>query len=226
MLPLLGIIIGLIIGLFLDIDIPQAYSAYVAVLILAALDSLVGALLASLQKKFNTLLFVTGLLGNALIAVVLSALGDRLNIDLNLAAIFAFGVRIINNFSQVRRFWLHQISDRRRLARSMRDVIDSPIEEEFLDSGHDALLGTVPSDSSAMTAEEVTILAAEQELIPPQAEVLPQLSDAERIHQLEHEITQRLLVIEELRSKPVETADTTEAHEPEKTDRDTSIVID
>lgn len=180
MLPLLGIIIGLIVGLFMDFDIPQAYSPYVAVLILAALDSLVGALSASLQKKFNTLLFVTGLLGNGLIAVVLSALGDRLNIDLNLAAIFAFGVRIINNFSQIRRFWLHQISERRRLSRQMRDVVDtSSTEESFIDNGENEL-GDIPLPS------EDNVMG---DRVRSRKEVL------------EHEIAERLLELDEIRQE-------------------------
>ncbi len=178
MLPLLGIIVGLIIGLFLDIEIPQAYSPYVAVLILAALDSLVGALLASQQKKFNTLLFVTGLIGNGLIAVILSALGDRLNIDLNLAAIFAFGVRIINNFSQVRRFWLQQVSERRRLARQMRDVVDDSIEHDFL--------------------EKVPVITPD---LPIEMEaVLNTSSQLDRISELELEIETRQNEIERLKS--------------------------
>lgn len=218
MLPLLGIILGLIIGLFLDIDIPQAYSAYVAVLILAALDSLVGALMASLQKKFNTLLFVTGLLGNALIAVVLSALGDRLNIDLNLAAIFAFGVRIINNFSQIRRFWLQQISDRRRLARQMRDVIDSPIEEDFLETNSEALLGTIASDSAPMSTEELEALAAEELLSPIHAAVAA--SAEEKIQALEHEIADRLLALENLKAEQLS------ALLPDESEPEEPIVLD
>ncbi len=175
MLPLLGIIIGLIIGLFLDIDIPQAYSPYVAVLILAALDSLVGALLASLQKKFNTLLFVTGLIGNGLIAVVLSALGDRLNIDLNLAAIFAFGVRIINNFSQARRFWLQQLSERRRLSRQMKDVVDAGIEDDFLENKQvqindvplapEEYIAALPREKAAILEQEILERVMELEQI-------------------------------------------------------------
>ena len=178
MLPLLGIIIGLIIGLFLDIDIPQAYSPYVAVLILAALDSLVGALLSSLQKKFNTMLFVTGLLGNALIAVVLSALGDRLNIDLNLAAIFAFGVRIINNFSQVRRFWLHQFSERRRLARQMKDRVDQSISGDFL-------------DKQETDAPETPLTQEEYEAAMPHS----------RMQALEREIANRVVELEQIRQE-------------------------
>ncbi|MDI9469375.1 MAG: small basic family protein [Bacillota bacterium] len=116
MLPLLGIIIGLLIGLFMNVEIPRGYSAYVAIFIVAAFDSLVGAIRANLEERFSLRLLLTGLLGNSLIALFLTALGERLKLELNLAAVFAFVIRIINNFSIIRRLWLEQL-DRRVLQR-------------------------------------------------------------------------------------------------------------
>jgi small basic protein len=109
MLALLGLIIGLVIGLFVNFEIPQAYSTYVGVGILACFDSVIGALAANMQKRFNIKLFISGLVGNSLIAVALAALGDQLGIALYLAAVFAFGNRIFINFSVIRRLWLHKI---------------------------------------------------------------------------------------------------------------------
>lgn len=117
MIPLIGLILGLIIGLLLNFDIPSAYSAYVAVGILAALDSMIGALTATLQNRFNARLFVSGFIGNSAIAVALAALGDQLNLPLNLAAVFAFGNRIFINFSTIRRILLDRW-DERKLKRS------------------------------------------------------------------------------------------------------------
>lgn len=114
MFPLIGLIIGLIIGLLLNFDIPAAYSSYVAVGILAALDSVIGALTANLQSRFNVRLFVTGFLGNSIIAIALAALGDQLNLPLSLAAVFAFGNRIFINFSTIRRIMLEKWDNRRR----------------------------------------------------------------------------------------------------------------
>lgn len=108
MLPLLGLIAGLLLGLFLNVDIPAAYSSYVAVAILAILDSIMGAIVANMKNEFNIRLFVTGLLGNGLIAVAVAALGDQLNLPLNLAAVFAFGNRIFLNFSMIRRMLLER----------------------------------------------------------------------------------------------------------------------
>lgn len=115
MIILIGLIIGLIIGLFLQVDIPPAYSAYVAVVILAALDALVGGLNASMDDSFQTRLFVTGLLGNSLIAIVMVALGDRLNVALDLAAVIVFGTRMFNNFASIRRRLLERQDERNRL---------------------------------------------------------------------------------------------------------------
>jgi len=109
MLALLGLIIGLVIGLFLNVDIPQTYSIYVGVGILACFDSIIGALSSNMQGKFNIKLFVSGLLGNSIIAVALAALGDQLGIQLYLAAVFAFGNRIFINFSIIRRLWLFKL---------------------------------------------------------------------------------------------------------------------
>ena len=114
MLAIIGLILGLVIGLFLNVEIPQAYSTYVGVGILACFDSIVGALAANMQKKFELKLFVSGLLGNSVIAIVLAALGDQLGIQLYLAAVFAFGNRIFINFSIIRRLWLDKMSGEKK----------------------------------------------------------------------------------------------------------------
>jgi len=113
MFPLIGLIIGLLIGLLWNVDIPSAYSSYVAVGILAAIDSVVGALTANLQNKFNLRLFITGFIGNSAIAVALAALGDQLDLQLSLAAVFAFGNRIFVNFSTIRRLMLDRWDKKR-----------------------------------------------------------------------------------------------------------------
>lgn len=125
MLAILGLIIGLIIGLFLNIEIPQAYAPYVGVGILACFDSIIGALAANMQKKFSLKLFVSGLIGNSTIAIVLAALGDQLGIQLYLAAVFAFGNRIFINFSIIRRLWLDRISPPKETQKSNVDSSSS-----------------------------------------------------------------------------------------------------
>ena len=53
LLPIIGLLIGVAIGLVANIHIPAEYSSYVAIAILAALDSVFGAISASMQKNFN-----------------------------------------------------------------------------------------------------------------------------------------------------------------------------
>ena len=155
MLALLGIIIGLLIGLFMNVDIPRAYSPYVAIVIVAALDSLIGALLANLQKRFSIRIFVTGIIGNSVIALSLTALGERLSLDLNLAAVFAFTIRMINNFSAIRRLWLSDMQARRRQRRSLAGRVETH-EAEPDEPDHDSQLGqALPGAKAEAIVEEV-----------------------------------------------------------------------
>lgn len=103
MIPIIGLIIGIIVGLFLPYSIPDAYTMYIAVGILAALDSVFGGAVASMQGRFDVRQFVTGFLGNTLLAVLLAFIGQKMGLDLYLAPTFAFGVRLFDNFAMLRR---------------------------------------------------------------------------------------------------------------------------
>ncbi|MEG1009904.1 MAG: small basic family protein, partial [Clostridia bacterium] len=93
--------LGIICGL--NIEIPYIYSKYIAVAILACLDSVFGAYSSNLENKFKLNIFLSGFFGNSLIAMVLVYMGDRLNVDIYLAAIIVFSSRLLNNFSNIRR---------------------------------------------------------------------------------------------------------------------------
>jgi len=103
MIPILGLILGLLIGILLPFHIPQAYSTYAAVAILAALDSVLGGLSASMEGKFNIKVILSGFITNSLLAALLAYIGDKLGIQIYLAAIFAFGNRIFLNIGNIRR---------------------------------------------------------------------------------------------------------------------------
>lgn len=110
MFPILGLVIGVIIGIFIPYNIPNQYSNYVAIAILAALDSVFGGVAATIQGKFDMKVFLSGFFGNALLAAGLSYIGDKLNIQIYLAAVFAFGNRLFLNFAIIRRFLLNKFS--------------------------------------------------------------------------------------------------------------------
>ncbi|WP_174733933.1 small basic family protein [Mesobacillus harenae] len=105
-LPLMGLIIGVIIGLLTDIRIPDEYSNYLSIAILAALDTLFGGIRAQLQNIYDEKVFVSGFFFNILLAASLAFLGVHLGVDLYLAAVFAFGVRLFQNIAVIRRILL------------------------------------------------------------------------------------------------------------------------
>jgi len=108
-LSLLGLVVGLVIGWVLSISVPVGYSRYTAVVILAAVDSVLGAIRAELAGEYDNRIFISGLFGNALLAGLLTFLGDRLGLELYYAAIFAFGVRLFNNLARIRRQLLARV---------------------------------------------------------------------------------------------------------------------
>lgn len=108
-LPLVGLLAGIFIGSALSITIPMQYAKYMSVAVLAALDSVFGSLRGFLEDKFDASILLTGFFTNAVLAALLAYLGDRLGVDLFLAAIFAFGVRIFQNLAVIRRYIIDRI---------------------------------------------------------------------------------------------------------------------
>ena len=106
LLASLGMLVGLVIGFNLPMVLPQAYAKYMSVAALAALDSVFGGIRAAMEDHFDQSIFVTGFFSNALLAAGLAFAGERLGIDLYLAAVVAFGVRIFQNLGVIRRHLL------------------------------------------------------------------------------------------------------------------------
>ena len=102
---IIGCIIGVLIGTSSPV-IPYTYSGYLAIAIIAALDSVCGGIVAIQNKKFDLKVFVSGFFGNAILAILLTYLGQKLNVDIYLAAIVVFVGRIFNNLGMIRRYYL------------------------------------------------------------------------------------------------------------------------
>ncbi len=105
-IPLAGLLLGVLLGLVLQVSVSFELARYSAVAILAALDSVLGAVRAELDGTFSDRIFLSGFVTNALVAVLLTFVGDRLGIDLYLVALVAFGLRIFNNVALIRRHFL------------------------------------------------------------------------------------------------------------------------
>lgn len=106
MIAVVGLFIGIILGFVFDVNIPERFSSYMSIAILACLDSVFGAIRANLSKNFRADIFVSGFFGNALLAASLAYLGDKLGIPIYIAAVIVFGGRIFENFAIIRRILL------------------------------------------------------------------------------------------------------------------------
>lgn len=114
MIAIIGLLIGVLLGLLLDINIPDTLSPYMSVAILACLDSVFGAVRASLSKNFKSDIFISGFFGNAVLAAGLAYLGDKLGIPMYIAAVIVFGGRIFDNFAVIRRILIEKLKSRKR----------------------------------------------------------------------------------------------------------------
>lgn len=104
---LIGCIVGAILGMYAPI-IPYTYSGYLAIAIIAALDSVFGGITAVLKGNFNLKIFVSGFFGNAILSILLTYLGKKLDIDIYLAAIVVFVGRMFTNLSIIRRYYVEK----------------------------------------------------------------------------------------------------------------------
>lgn len=106
---IVGCLIGAIIGVNLPI-IPYSYSTYLAIALIAALDSVFGGIAQSLNKRFDMKIFLSGFFVNAILAMLLTYLGQRLNVDIHLAAVVVFVGRMFNNLGVIRRYYVGKFS--------------------------------------------------------------------------------------------------------------------
>jgi small basic protein len=106
LIPVAGLLVGILLGLALGVDVGFEFARYTAVAILAAVDSVLGAFRAELDGVYDNRVFISGFIVNALVAVLLTFVGDRLGLDLYLVALLTFGLRIFQNVALIRRHFL------------------------------------------------------------------------------------------------------------------------
>lgn len=111
-MTIIFIIVGCLLGVglgFLIPTIPYSVSNYLAIAIVAALDSVFGGIASNIKKIFDIKVFVSGFFVNAILAMLLTYLGQKLNVDIYLAAIIVFIGRMFNNLGIIRRYYLEKI---------------------------------------------------------------------------------------------------------------------
>lgn len=111
---LAGLALGVVVGYYIPFTYPMDYSLYMSVAILATMDSIFGAAKSGFEGKYDNIIFITGFIGNALLAIILTYIGDRLGLPLYYVAILVFGSRLFDNLSIIRRHIIAKISNKKR----------------------------------------------------------------------------------------------------------------
>ncbi len=111
----LSIILGCILGAIVGMNVPiisYTYSTYLAIAVIAALDSVFGGISSVLKGTFDLKIFLSGFFVNSILSILLTQLGQKLNVDIYLAAIFVFVSRMFNNLTIIRRHYVEKWSER------------------------------------------------------------------------------------------------------------------
>ncbi len=112
---ILSMIIACVLGVIVGLNVPMisyTYSSYLAIAIIAALDSVFGGISSVINKKYDMKIFISGFFGNAILAILLTILGEKLNVDIYLAAIVVFVGRMFLNLGIIRRYYIEKWTNR------------------------------------------------------------------------------------------------------------------
>ena len=109
----IAILIGCVLGALVGINAPiisYSYSSYLAIAIIAALDSVFGGIAGTLKGEFNFKVFISGFFCNSILSMLLTYLGNKLNVDIYLAAIVVFVGRMFINLTIIRKYYIDKWS--------------------------------------------------------------------------------------------------------------------
>ncbi len=109
MIAALGLLVGIVLGLILQPDVPLWLEPYLPIAVVAALDAVFGALRAYLDGIFDDKVFVVSFLSNVVIAAAIVFMGDKLGVggQLSTGVIVVLGIRIFSNVAAIRRHLFH-----------------------------------------------------------------------------------------------------------------------
>ena len=122
---LIAIIIGCVLGAIIGINLPvisYTYSTYLAIAIIAALDSVFGGITGVLKGEFDFKVFISGFFCNAILSMLLTYLGTKLNVDIYLAAIVVFVGRMFINLTIIRKYYIDKWSKKFEEKRTNRNT--------------------------------------------------------------------------------------------------------
>ena len=128
----ISIIIGCILGALIGINSPvisYTYSSYLSIAIVAALDTVFGGIASVVKKNFDLKIFLSGFFGNSILSIALTYLGNKLNVDIYLAAIVVFVGRMFTNLAIIRRYYIDKytamIEEKRKSGKKKKEAKDT-----------------------------------------------------------------------------------------------------
>lgn len=122
MLILIGLLVGLLIGLFVNVLLPASLVPFLAVLTLVGIESLTAAWNAVSEATFEAEKFLIEFFANALIAVLMTALGNQMKYDFSMVVSFIFAYRIFRNINFTTRKLYLRRKEKRSLGKEDKQV--------------------------------------------------------------------------------------------------------
>ena len=108
MIPVLGLLAGIVLGLVLNPEVPVWLAPYLPIAVIAALDAVFGGVRAALEGIFNDRVFVISFASNVVVAALIVFLGNQLGVgsQLSTGVVVVLGLRIFSNAAAIRRHLL------------------------------------------------------------------------------------------------------------------------
>ena len=109
MIAAIGLVVGIVVGLFLEPTVPLWLQPYLPIAVVAALDAVFGGLRSLLDGIFDDKVFVVSFVANVLVAALIVYLGDQLGVgsQLSTGVVVVLGIRIFSNAAAIRRHLFH-----------------------------------------------------------------------------------------------------------------------
>ena len=105
MIPAIGLLVGIVLGLVLHPTVPAILQPYLPIAVIAALDAVFGGLRAVLDGIFSDKVFAVSFMSNVVVAAFIVFLGDQLGVgsQLSTGVVVVLGIRIFSNVASIRR---------------------------------------------------------------------------------------------------------------------------
>jgi len=105
LIGIVALVLGVLLGLWLDPAVPAWVQPYLPIAVVAALDAVFGGVRARLDGIFDAKVFVVSFVSNVVVAALIVLLGDELGVgaQLSTAVVVVLGIRIFGNAAAIRR---------------------------------------------------------------------------------------------------------------------------